>query len=132
MPEVHQLLGASDANATIAVRNLGRAKQFYEETLGLEPSEHQQPGALRYRSGGSTILVYESAYAGTNRATAVTWELNERVDDLVKALAAKGVAFEHYDLPQTKREGDVHVAGNLRLAWLKDPDGNILALASHA
>ena len=48
----------------------------------------------------------------------------------MRALAAKGVAFEHYDLPHTTREGDVHVAGGIRIAWLKDPDGNILALSS--
>ena len=48
----------------------------------------------------------------------------------MKALKAKGVAFEHYDLPDTTRKGDVHLAGKLKVAWLKDPDGNILALVS--
>jgi hypothetical protein len=43
----------------------------------------------------------------------------------VEALKRKGLTFEHYDLPETKRQGDVHVAGSTRVAWFKDPDGNI-------
>jgi hypothetical protein len=77
------------------------------------------------------LLVYESAYAGTNSATAVTWDLGGKVDAVVSDLKRKGVAFEHYDLPDTTLDGDIHVSGTRRLAWLKDPDGNILALAGH-
>jgi catechol 2,3-dioxygenase-like lactoylglutathione lyase family enzyme len=130
MPQTRTSLGLNDANATIPVRNLEAASRFYEDTLGLEPANNQEPGARRYRSGNSTILVYESQYAGTNRATAVTWELREPVDGIVRDLAAKGVHFEHYELPDTRRENDIHISGDLRLAWLKDPDGNILGLAS--
>jgi catechol 2,3-dioxygenase-like lactoylglutathione lyase family enzyme len=123
------MLGRFDANPTIAVRDLDRAATFYEGVLGLAPADEQQPGALRYESGRSVVFIYVSQYAGTNRATAVTWNV-EDVDALVRELAARGARFEHYDdLPETRREGDVHVAGNLRLAWLTDPDGNILALA---
>jgi hypothetical protein len=70
-----------------------------------------------------------SQYAGTNKATAVTWDAGKDVDRLVQALKARGVTFEKYDLPDTTREGDVHVSGKRRLAWFKDPDGNIHALA---
>ena len=45
-------------------------------------------------------------------------------------MTAKGVSFEHYDLPGTAREGDVHLLGSLKAAWFKDPDGNILNLVS--
>ena len=75
------------------------------------------------------MLVYESQYAGSNKATAATWVVDD-VAGIVKALKAKGVVFEHYDLPETTRKGDVHVAGSLKLAWFKDPSGNILALVS--
>ncbi|UUZ74885.1 hypothetical protein LP414_22300 [Polaromonas sp. P1(28)-13] len=44
----------------------------------------------------------------------------------MQTLKAKGVTFEHYDLPGLVREGDVHVAGTFKGAWFKDPDGNIL------
>jgi hypothetical protein len=60
----------------------------------------------------------------------VTWIVGD-VDGAVQALKAKGVSFEHYDdLPDTRLEGDVHVSGDMRVAWLKDPDGNIHALVS--
>lgn len=126
------MLGDNDAMATVAVKDLERAKQFYERKLGFTLAERQQPGALSYQCGKSLLFVYQSRYAGTNQATAVTFAVGGQVETIVKSLAAKGVAFEHYDdLPDTKRNGDVHVAGPMKLAWLKDPDGNILGLAGN-
>lgn len=124
------MLGDKEAVATLAVKNLETAKRFYEDTLGLRPAPDGEEGALVYRAGKATILVYQSEYAGTNKATAATWTVGSDVDRLVQALKAKGVRFEHYDLPGTTRTGDVHVAGELRVAWFKDPDGNIHALVS--
>ncbi len=83
-----------------------------------------------YKSGKSTILVYVSSSAGTNKATAVTWVVGEDLENIVSAMKAKGVKFEHYDFPGTTRKGDVHVAGKTRNAWLKDPDGNILSIVN--
>ena len=77
----------------------------------------------------SVFVGKPSRYAGTNEATAATWEV-PNVDEMVNELKAKGVTFEHYDLPDTKREGDVHVAGGTRVAWFKDPDGNILSIVT--
>ena len=57
----------------------------------------------------------------------MTWAVDD-VEEIVRTLKAKDVTFEHYDLPQTKREGDVHVAGEHKIAWFKDPDGNILSV----
>jgi hypothetical protein len=56
--------------------------------------------------------------------------VGEEVDAVARALKAKGVAFEHYDMPDMKREGDVHVGGGIRVAWFKDPDGNILSIVN--
>jgi catechol 2,3-dioxygenase-like lactoylglutathione lyase family enzyme len=122
------MLGDKDAIATIAVKDVEVARKFYEGKLGLKPTGPQEPGTVTYRSGSSTIFVYESQYAGTNQATALTWVVGGDVDAIVQGLGAKGVKFEHYDLPDTTREGDIHVTGDLRLAWFKDPDGNVLAL----
>lgn len=116
--------------ATIAVKDLKVARKFYEETLGLQPVRSEQRGVIGYKSGNSTILVYESRYAGTNKATAMTWVGGGELETIVSALKAKGVAFEHYDLPGTARKGDVHVAGKTRVAWFKDPDANILSLVN--
>lgn len=121
------MLHDHDAMATIAVRDLTEARRFYEGKLGLEPIG-DDPAVAEYRSGGSTIVVYESEYAGTNRATSATWGVGEKIDAIVRALKDAGVEFEHYDLPGMTREGDLHVADGFRAAWFTDPDGNILHL----
>jgi catechol-2,3-dioxygenase len=122
------MLGDKEPTASLGVKNIDVARRFYEGTLGLKKLPGEEPGALVYKAGSSTILVYESQFAGTNRATAVTWDVGKDVDGLVKALKAKGVAFEKYDIPGATRQGDIHVQGARRLAWFKDPDGNIHAL----
>ena len=124
------VLGSTNAAATIAVKDIAVARKFYENTLGLELSGTEGESVRSYRSGSSTILVYESRFAGTNQATAATWIVGDALDATVRALTAKGVAFEHYDLPGTTRQGDVHVSGKTRVAWFKDPDGNILSIVN--
>ena len=101
------MLGGKDAAATIAVSDLQRARDFYENTLGLA-SVQEQPGGIVYKSGNSAVLVYPSEYAGTNKATAASWAVGDDFDAIVEELRSKGVSFEHYDdLPDTRREGDV-------------------------
>ena len=124
------MLGKQEAVATIGVKNTKRAKEFYEGVLGLKHDGPERDGVLTYKSGGSRLFVYESEYAGTNKATAATWAFEKDVEAEVEALKKKGVRFEHYDLPEMTRKGDVHVAGDMKAAWFKDPDGNILALVS--
>ncbi len=125
------MLTNEEAVATIAVKDTKQARKFYEGTLGLQPvPAREEDGVLSYKSGPSTILVYESRYAGTNKATAATWVV-ANVDEVVRDLKEKGVAFEHYDLPHTTRRGDVHVSGSTKVAWFKDPDGNILSVVNH-
>jgi catechol 2,3-dioxygenase-like lactoylglutathione lyase family enzyme len=119
------MLGSKDAIATVAVRNLDAARKFYEGKLGLAAKGDQEPGTVTYGAGRTSLFVYESQFAGTNKATAVTWPVGDALDGVVRDLKGKGVSFEHYDLPETTREGDIHVAGKVRVAWFKDPDGNI-------
>jgi catechol 2,3-dioxygenase-like lactoylglutathione lyase family enzyme len=123
------MLADKDAVATIAVKDLKAAKKFYGDTLGLKPTPVPEPEVLNYKSGNSTLLVYKSQFAGSNKATAVTWIVDD-VEGTVRDLKAKGVAFEHYDFPGMTRKGDVHIAGKSKAAWFKDPDGNILAVVS--
>ncbi len=124
------MLADKDAAANVAVKNLKTAKKFYEGTLGLKPIGKEGEQLIAYRSGGSTLLVYESKFAGTNKATALTWTVGHEVEGIVSALKAKGVSFEHYDMPGMTRKGDVHVGGGMKVAWFKDPDGNILSIVS--
>jgi catechol 2,3-dioxygenase-like lactoylglutathione lyase family enzyme len=123
------VLGNADVIATCAVRDIEKARKFYEDTLGLTPLPSGEEGVLSYQSGKSSLLVYPSQYAGTNKATAATWAVGD-IEATVHALKAKGVRFEHYDLPGTTRKGDIHGSGRTKAAWFKDPDGNILALVS--
>ena len=124
------MLRDKNAIATIAVKNIGVARKFYEGALGLKESSSEGPDVVEYASGSSRVLVYESKFAGTNQATAATWVVGDEIDGLVRELRSKGVRFEHYDMPDTRLEGDVHIAGKTRVAWFKDPDGNILALVN--
>ena len=121
------MLGYNDAMATIAVKNLTAARKFYEGKLGFKPVHTEGDQAVAYKSGNSQLLVYQSQFAGTNKATAATWMVKD-VESLVKELKGKGVGFEHYDFPGMTRKGDVHIAGKRKNAWFKDPDGNILAI----
>lgn len=123
-------IAVKDAIATVAVRDIEAAKRFYEGTLGLRLVQAEGSEALTYKTGASKILVYRSQYAGTNKATAATWEVGDDIEKVVQALRAKGVAFEHYDMPGMTLKGDVHVAEGMKAAWFKDPDGNIHALVS--
>jgi catechol 2,3-dioxygenase-like lactoylglutathione lyase family enzyme len=124
------MLKNANVVATVAVKDLAAARPFYEGKLGLEVTDSGDPGVLGLRSGNSMLMVYESQYAGTNKATAATWTVGKEIEGLVRDLKAKGVSFEHYDLPGTALQGDLHVSGDMKAAWFKDPDGNILCLAS--
>ena len=123
------MLGDRDAVATIAVKDIEVARKFYEGKVGLTPVPSEEASVLSYKSGSSTVLVYQSQFAGTNKATAATWAVGD-VEREVQVLKERGVAFERYDMPGTTHKGDVHIAGNRQVAWFKDPDGNILSIVA--
>jgi len=125
------MLGKQDAIATVAVKNLSTAKQFYQDTLGLKQIDAEGEEVAVFETGNSRLNVYRSQFAGTNKATAVTWAVDD-VESEVRALKSKGVSFEHYDMPGMKLQGDLHVADgeDFKVAWFKDPDGNILSIVN--
>ena len=122
------MLGESTVMATVAVKDTEQAKQFYGGTLGLHQVD-ENPGGVTYESGSSRLFLYQAPSAGSGQATCATWEVDD-VTATVDALKAKGVKFEHYDLPGATLEGDVHVWGVMKAAWFKDPDGNVLAIGN--
>ena len=124
------MLDQWDAIANVAVKDLDTARRFYEQTLGLVPVHNEGGELIVYRSGKTVLNVYRSQFAGTNQATAVTWSVGDQLDAVVRQLKERGVRFEHYELPGLKREGDVHVGDGMKVAWFKDPDGNILNVVS--
>jgi catechol 2,3-dioxygenase-like lactoylglutathione lyase family enzyme len=124
-------MGLSDSrvDSTIAVSDLGRAKQFYEDQLGLVGGK-KEDGGVRYTCGeGTRIFVYHSPeHAGKSTATLAGWAVAD-LDQTMAELASRGVVFEQYDQPGIKTdERGVFENGPLRAAWVRDPDGNTLAL----
>ncbi len=124
------LLAGTDAVANLAVKDLDRARKFYEDLLGFTKVDEEGGELIVYKSGKTVFNVYRSDFAGTNGATAMTWTVGDQVAEIAEALAAKGIEFEHYDMPGMRREGDVHIADDMKVAWFKDPDGNILNIVS--
>ena len=121
------MLGNADLTTLVAVKDLGEATAFYEKTLGLT-KVGENPGFVQYRTGTSSLIVYESEFAGTNKATNAAWHVDD-VEETVRELKNRGVTFEHYDnLPDTARDGDVHEADEFKIAWFKDPTGNIFEI----
>lgn len=116
--------------ATVAVSSFDVAHDFYEGTLGLKKAE-ENIGGVGFECGGGNIFVYVSDTAGTGSATAAMWEVDD-VTPIAAELAAKGVKFEHYDMPDCEIVGDVHQwdGGAFKNAWFRDPDGNILGVVS--
>ena len=121
------MLRKADATPMIAVKDLDRARKFYEDTLGLSAKESMGGEVLEVTSGDTLINVYKSEFAGTNKATALTFDVDD-IDGEVRELKEKGIFFEQYDMPGMERQGDIYVAEGVKTAWFKDPDGNILSL----
>ena len=120
------MLGSARSIGTIAVADLDRAKRFYEGTLGLKRSD--VPEVNLYEMGaGTSFMVYESQFAGTCKSTSITFAV-EDFDAVVKDLRGRGIAFEDYDQPDVKTVDGIAGDGGTRVAWFKDPDGNVLSL----
>jgi catechol 2,3-dioxygenase-like lactoylglutathione lyase family enzyme len=123
-------------NASVAVSDMDAATEFYEGKLQLVPERTGADGSRVYPSGGAVALhVYPSPeHAGKATATLVTWYVDD-VGDMVDALVANGVEFEHYDGVlesgfdySTDDRGISPRAGGGRIAWFQDPDGNTFAI----
>ena len=120
------MLGKADATPMLAVKDLDRARKFYEENLGLKQVDDFGEGFM-LKSGDTQFSIYRSEFAGTNKATALNFDV-EDIEDEVRSLKEKGISFEHYDLEGLTRKGDIYEGEGMRTAWFKDPDGNILSL----
>src|SRR5215475_3549425 len=73
LPRRMKMLADKNAMATIAVKDLAAAKTFYQQKLGFSPIGAEGAGVVTLRSGNSTVVVYESQFAGTNKVTSATW-----------------------------------------------------------
>jgi predicted enzyme related to lactoylglutathione lyase len=112
----------------IPVSDLERARKFYEEKIGLTPKELYAAGVIYECGNGSWVFMYPSAGAGTSKASAAFWDV-EDVEAEVAALKARGVVFEEYDMPGIKTVNSIATGGGAKTAWFKDSEGNILAVS---
>lgn len=120
---LHPVLPASD---------LERAKQWYSEKLGLDPVSEDEYGGVQYEHGGATFLVYLSDFAGTNKATAAGFRVDD-FDATIAELRSTGVVFEEVDFGEFGSTVDGVISmpdGNDKAAWFKDSEGNILSLST--
>jgi catechol 2,3-dioxygenase-like lactoylglutathione lyase family enzyme len=129
------MLEGAGVATRLPAQDLGRARAFYVEKLGLEPVE-ERPGGLRYRCGEGEFALFESEGTPSGSHTQMGWQVDD-LDAVAAALRARGVEFEEYDLPGLKTEdGIAEVVGNYpskgvlgeRAAWSRDSEGNLLAI----
>ena len=118
----------------LPAQDLNRAKAFYADKLGLEPSE-ERPGGLLYRCAGGEFALFQSAGASPGSFTQMGWTVDD-IEATVAELRRRGVIFEEYDLPGlTTVNGIAEIAGNYpskgsgeRGAWFRDSEGNLLGI----
>lgn len=118
---------------TLAVADLERAKAFYEGVLGFAAGAEMADGVL-YSAGPGGFLVYPSSFAGTNQATAMSFQIPAAgFDAEIARLRGQGVQFQTFEAPGlTWDEGVATLADVFRGVWFADPDGNILSVETLA
>jgi catechol 2,3-dioxygenase-like lactoylglutathione lyase family enzyme len=126
------LFGNTPLHPVLPASDLERAKRWYSEKLGLEPASEGEYGDIHYEIGGATFLVYQSEFAGTNKATAAGFRV-EDFDSAIAKLRAAGVEFEEVDFGEFGATVDGVITmpdSNDKAAWFKDSEGNILSLST--
>jgi predicted enzyme related to lactoylglutathione lyase len=124
------VLQKSPMYAYIPVRDVARARQFYEQKVGMTPKQEIAGGVVYEFAEHTACFMYPTPNAGTSRASQAFWQV-EDLEREVAELKKRGVAFEDYDSPGIKTRDGIAVAGGAKSAWFKDPDGNIMALIQY-
>lgn len=122
------MLQDSQVVANIPAADIERARAYYADTLGLQPVE-ENPGGLLYRTaGGAAFHLYETDQAGKAGHTVAHFDVADAAAEVAE-LRARGVSFEHYEMPGVTWDGDVAALGEMgHAAWFLDSEGNILCI----
>jgi len=125
------MLSSHTPVATLPTSDMSKARDFYQDTLGLTV-DRDGTGAVSYTCGGGHLFVYESAYAGTNQATSVTFNVpTADFDGEVAALREKGIEFMTFEMDGVDwTDGVASMGTEMKAVWFTDPDGNILNLSA--
>jgi predicted enzyme related to lactoylglutathione lyase len=113
--------------AYIPVKDVTRAREFYEQKVGLEPKQETAGGVVYEFAKGTGCFLYPTPNAGTSKASQAFWQV-ENIEREVDELKRRGVKFEEYDMPGMKSENSIYTGGGARAAWFKDSEDNILAV----
>ncbi len=123
------MLSKHEARAALPVKDINRARKFYQEKLGLTPVSEEQ-GGLTYQVKGSSFFLFPSAGVSNGSFTQLGWE-TDNIEAEMAELKAKGVIFEEYNLPDFKTIGGIFTQEGSRAAWFKDSEGNLHALVEN-
>jgi predicted enzyme related to lactoylglutathione lyase len=121
------MLKTAPIRAYIPASDLGRARKFYEEKIGLVP-KLEYAGGVVYECGGTEVFLYPTPNAGTSKASQAFWQVAD-VEAEVADLKARGVKFENYDMPGITMKNSIATGGGAKTAWFKDSEGNIMAIS---
>jgi predicted enzyme related to lactoylglutathione lyase len=123
------VLNTSRVEANIPAADLGRARAFYADTLGLTPTRETAGVNLAYETDrGTAFNIYETTFAGQAGHTIAQWHVDD-IESEVRDLKAKGVTFEVYDMPGVRWDGEIaSLEGLGRAAWFKDSEGNTMCI----
>ncbi|WP_022884337.1 VOC family protein [Glaciibacter superstes] len=121
------MLSEQEVFTVLPAADLPRARAFYLDTLGMKPAEETGAGLMYRMPGGSLMLLYETANAGSAKNTAMCFDTTD-LDAEMAELRQRGVTFEEFDFPGLKTENGVAKMENERSAWFVDSEGNILCL----
>ena len=123
------MLTNAPVHTTLPVVDLHRAHKYYEEKLGLKVIKTDpSPGATLQAGEGTKLYIYQRAATKADH-TAASFTVKD-VEATVKELKAKGVVFEDIDTPSFKTVNGIATMGELKVAWFKDTEGNILAVTN--
>lgn len=120
-------LDASQVTIMLPVRDLARARDFYERALALPQGEERDDGKVVYRCGGTEIALFPKPEGTKAEHTALSFRVQD-IRAAIREMEARGVEFADYDLPGFKTVEHVCVLGSEKAAWFSDPEGNILCL----
>jgi predicted enzyme related to lactoylglutathione lyase len=112
----------------IPVKDMARARKFYEEKIGLRPKQEYAGGVIYECGKGSWVFMYPTPNAGTSKASTAFWAVDDVATEVAQ-LKSKGVKFEDYDMPGLKTVDGIATGGGAKTAWFKDSEGNILAVS---
>ncbi len=122
------ILGSSKIMAFVHMTDWARARAFYEDVLGLRLVEEEKPFALVFDANGTMLRVTPGGEHKPAPGTVLGWEV-EAIEGTVERLTAAGVQFLRYPgLNNANPLGIWTSPSGARIAWIHDPDGNVLSL----